>query len=113
VAEQLQKSGKVARGWLGITTGPVDAERARQLAMPRPQGVYVVAIVNRSDGTSPAASAGIRPGDVILQWNGQPVETMSDFARRVASTPAGSNVQLTLFREGQPLSVTAQVAEHP
>jgi serine protease Do len=113
VADQLQKSGKVARGWLGITTGPVDAERASQLGMPRAQGVYVVALINRPDGTSPATAAGILPGDVILQWNGQTVEDMASFARRVASTTAGTNVQLTLLRGGQPLTLTAQVAVHP
>jgi serine protease Do len=113
VAEQLRQHGKVSRGWLGVTTAPVDDERARRLGLPRAQGAFVLALVNRDDGSGPAAAAGIQPGDVIVQWNGQLVDGVASFARRVASTAAGSNVELTIVREGRTISLAVQVAEHP
>jgi serine protease Do len=112
VVTQLQQHGKVSRGWLGATLVPVDPERARQSGLPRPQGVYVLALANRAQNAGPAATAGLRPGDVILQWNGQAVEGVAPLARRVAAAPIGSHVQLTVYRDGRSMTVTVQVAEH-
>jgi serine protease Do len=111
VVSQLQQHGKVSRGWLGATLVPVDTERAREAGLPRSQGVYVLALANRTEHVGPAASAGLKPGDVILQWNGQAVEGVAPLARRVAAAPIGSNVQLTVFRQGQAVKITVQVAE--
>ena len=113
VAAKLEKEGRISRGWLGVTLAPVDDELARRLGLPAPHGIYVRALVSRTDAVSPAATAGLMPGDVILQWNGQVVEGVAPFARRVAATPAGSNIQVTVFREGQKLTLNLQVAEHP
>jgi S1-C subfamily serine protease len=55
----------------------------------------------------------MRPGDVILRWNGQDVLGVGSFARRVASSPIGSTVRLTTFRDGQSLNISIAVAEHP
>jgi serine protease Do len=113
VVAQLQQHGKVSRGWLGATLVPVDDELARQSGLPRLQGVYVLALVNRTENVGPAITAGLRPGDVILQWNGQMIDGVAPLARRVASAPIGSNVQLTVFRDGQTVTLTVQVTEHP
>ena len=98
-------------GGLGATLVPVDAERARQAGLPRPHGVYVLALAHRPDAAAPAASAGLRPGDVILKWNGRPVDGVAPLARQVAAAPIGSNVELKVFRQGKTLDITVQVAE--
>jgi serine protease Do len=111
VVRQLRQEGKVSRGWLGATLVPVDAERARQAGLPRPHGVYVLALAHRNDAVGPAASAGLRPGDVILKWNGKTVEGVAQLARQVAAAPIGSNVPLSVFRQGRIVNITVQVAE--
>jgi S1-C subfamily serine protease len=113
VVEQLRQRGKVMRGWIGASLAPIDVERARQLGLKRPQGVYVQALVSGAGGSGPAATAGVRPGDVIQQWNGQEVDGVATLARQIASAPIGAQIRLTLFRDGQTLSLPVQVAEHP
>src|SRR5690606_12675882 len=66
---QLRETGKVVRGQLGVRIQDVDRELAGELGLDRPVGAYVVSVEN----DSAAAKAGIRPGDVILAFNGQDI----------------------------------------
>lgn len=84
------------RAFLGVGVREVDAERAKALNLKEEYGVEVV----RVDEGSPAESAGIKRGDVILSFNGQRVEGTEQFIRFVRETPAGRTVKLSVIREG-------------
>ena len=87
----------------------INSDRARALRLPEESGVEIT----RVDPNSPAANAGLMPGDVVLQYNGQRVEGIEQFSRMVRETPAGREVHLQIFRNGSMQSIAAQVASRP
>ena len=95
VMDQLVKGGRVRRGQLGITIQPVTAEQAENLGLREPQGVLVASVASNS----PAARAGLRPGDVITAFEGQPVTDGNTLRNRIASTSPGTHVKLTILRD--------------
>jgi serine protease Do len=93
-----------SRSYLGI--GVVDdmtEERAKALGLKEPQGVEVTSVSE----DSPAAKAGIKQGDVILEFNGQHVEGGAQFVRMVQETPAGRKAEMQVWRNNSKLAVTA------
>ncbi|MGA2034005.1 MAG: trypsin-like peptidase domain-containing protein [Thermoguttaceae bacterium] len=109
VYEQLRKSGRVARGWLGVASQEVTAEMAEKLGLKTASG----ALVNNVLADTPAAEAGIEVGDVITRWNQQPIENPAQLALSVASTPIGSKVQVLVIRNGAEVKLSVTVAERP
>ena len=95
-----------SRSYLGI--GVVDDmtdERAKSLGLKEPQGVEVTSVSEES----PAAKAGIKTGDVILEFNGQHVEGGAQFVRMVQETPAGRKAEMQVWRNNAKLSITATI----
>jgi serine protease Do len=109
VAHQLKTTGKVARGWLGVTVQAVNQELARSFDMPQPRG----ALVAEAKPGTPAANAGIRTGDVILSYNGMPVPDSGDLAPLVGRTRPGTRVPITVLRAGAERRIEATVGELP
>ena len=103
VMRQLLAFGEVKRGSLGVSTQDVDAELAAALGVEPGKG----AVVTRVAAGSPAAGAGIRPGDLITAINGKPVRSRADLANAEGLLPVGSAVQVALLRDGATLTVTA------
>lgn len=106
--------GGVERGWLGITMQALDRDLARYFGVPQASGVVVNSVVARS----PAAQAGVEPGDIVTAFEGQPVEAEKEddlgaFQRRVARLAPGHRVRLDLLRDGKPRHVEAVIAEQP
>jgi serine protease Do len=98
----------VGRGtYLGVGVVDVDAERAKALKLKEARGAEVT-MVNEE---TPAAKAGIKVGDVILEYNGQPVAGTKELQRLVRETPAGRQVKIELWRNGAPATVNATVEE--
>jgi Do/DeqQ family serine protease len=95
VLDQLVKDGKVRRGHLGVAIQPVTPELASQFGLSEARGV----VVNAATPNSPAARAGLRQGDVIVGFNGEPVTDGNTLRNRVASTPPGTQVNLTIIRD--------------
>ena len=89
--------------YLGIGVADIDAERAKALNLKEEHGVEVKSVT--ADG--PAAKAGIKEGDVVLDYNGQRVEGIEQFQRLVRETPAGREAKLTVWRGGATQSLTA------
>ncbi|HET6563903.1 MAG TPA: DegQ family serine endoprotease, partial [Xanthomonadales bacterium] len=94
---QLREYGKVSRGLLGVVVGAVTRELAEALNLDRSAGALV------SDVTAGGAAdrAGIKPGDVILELDGQPIEAWSDLPPLVGANPPGTKVKVLVSREGK------------
>ncbi len=89
--------GVGSRSFLGVGVAEVAAERVRDLKLKEERGVEVT----RVEAGSPAEKAGLKLHDVVLEYNGQPVEGGEQFVRLVRETPAGRTVRLAVSREGQ------------
>lgn len=107
VIAQLKEFGKTRRGWLGVRIQMVTAEIAESFGMKEASGALVAEV--SQDG--PAKKAGIKPGDIILGFNGQKVETMRRLPRIVAETPIGIDVPVILWRGGKEIKVLARIGE--
>ncbi|MGF1553906.1 MAG: DegQ family serine endoprotease [Paracoccaceae bacterium] len=97
IVDQLQEYGTTRRGWLGVRIQSVNDEMAEALGLDRAQGALVADVTEGG----PAAEAGLQQGDVILQFDGQPIDEMRDLPRIVADTEVGSNVRVQVFRKGK------------
>jgi len=96
VYKQLMTTGKVRRGYLGVFLDSVKPEFARVYQLPSAKGAIIKDV---ADGKGPAAVAGILTNDVVVEFNGQPVENAQDLINKVAATPVGETVQVTYLRE--------------
>jgi serine protease Do len=94
--------------FLGVGIQEIDAERAKALKLPEEAGVEVTRVAQ----DSPAEKAGIKTGDVVLQYNGQRVEGIDQFSRMVRETPAGREVKLGIVRNGVAQTVTAKIVSN-
>jgi len=106
VVAQLEKSGHVTRGYLGVEAQPVSPAMSSALQLPNDKGALIASV--RPD--SPAANAGLQPGDVIEQVNGQAVGNPRDLAVDIAGVQPGQQAKLDIVRDGQHQTVTATVA---
>jgi serine protease Do len=108
VLRQLRDTGKVVRGYLGVAVAPVTPEARRASNLPGPRGALVAEVV----AGSPAAGAGLKPGDVIVRYEGDELLDPRDLTRRVAATPPGTSVKLDVARSGgQHAMLTARIGE--
>ena len=108
VMDQLVKTGKVRRGQIGITIQPMTPELATKFGLAEVRGV----VVNAVTPTSPAARAGLRQGDVILTFNGAPVEDGNTLRNHVASTPPGTQAKLTILRDQREQEIQVTLGEY-
>jgi serine protease Do len=108
IAGQLIERGQVTRGYLGVRLdAQFDAVRAAQVGLPRPNGALVSAVTPNS----PAASANLLPGDVILKINDTRVEDDTHLINTISLMPVGQEVKLSVLREGRSLAVTVKVGD--
>ena len=107
VSDQLKKSGKVTRGRLGVEIGEVGKDVAESLGLGQARGVEVA----RVEAGGPAEKGGIKVGDIILKFNGVPIERTGDLPRQVGATAVGSRALVTVWRKGVqqdiPVSIVA------
>jgi len=96
VAEDLIRYGQVRRGYLGVEVFSVTRRDAREAEMPEVHGVLVTGVVARG----PAARAGVRQGDILLEIGGRPVDEPNQFQSRVAMYHPGETVELAVWRGG-------------
>ncbi len=113
VYEQLRAGGRVQRGWLGAQLGDVTEEAAREFNLPVKRGAYIDAVVTDRRHPSPAQQAGIRPGDIIVRWNGETIYDAATLMRWVAAAPIGTDADVTVIRDGRELTVTVHIGERP
>ncbi len=109
VMEQLKSGGKVRRGRLGIGVQDVTSDLARSLGLDEVRGV----LVNGVDAGDPADRAGVRLGDLITAVNGQRVDDANALRNHIAATRPGTDVTLTLLRDGREQQVRVRLSEQP
>ena len=105
--EQLQETGEVVRGWLGVSIQKISDELAESFGLDRARGALVAGVVEGS----PAAEAGIRQGDIVLEFNGRDVDEMNDLPRLVAATPVGKTVEVKLFRDKKEIKIKVKIGK--
>jgi serine protease Do len=114
VYRQITSAGKVRRGYLGITLDSVKSEYARVYGLPEAKGAIVT---NVQDAQGPAGKAGIQANDIITEFNGQAVANAQDLINKVAATPVGQNVNVTLLRDAggklEKRTVSVTLGERP
>ena len=106
IVEQLKATGKVERGWIGARIQPVSDEIAESIGLDKGRGAMIASI----DPASPAAQVKLLPGDVILSYDGKPIERSRQLPRLVADTPPERTVKLTMWRDGKEHEVEVKIA---
>jgi serine protease Do len=106
VAPQLAEHGKVERGRLGVTIQPLSPELAKSFGLAQQDGALVSSVAEGS----PAAQVGVRPGDVVVEYDGHKVGRTTDLSRMVAATPAGKQVTMKVMRDGKQMTLSPTIA---
>jgi serine protease Do len=109
VMEQIVGHGKVVRGYLGLYPQDVTPTLAKQFGLNQAGG----ALVGEISADAPAARAGLKRGDVILELNGQPVNSDNDLRLRISQTAPGTNVKLGVWRDGKMQDFSVTLGELP
>jgi len=107
VSEQLRTNGRVSRGRIGVQIAPVPKEVAESIGLGKSQGVLVRGV----EEGAPADKAGVEAGDIIIRFDGKPIEKPADLPRAVGNSKPGSKVSLTVFRRGGTKELMITVAE--
>jgi serine protease Do len=109
VVAQLKSSGKVTRGWIGVTIQPVTDDIASSIGLKTASG----AIVDEPQAGGPASEAGLKSGDVITHMDGNEVKDSRDLARKVGSVAPGQTIHLTVVHNGKERTVDLTAKAYP
>jgi serine protease Do len=107
VIQALREHGSIERGWLGVQIQEVTPEIAQATGLDKPAG----ALVSDIQPNSPAAKADLRRGDIILGFDGKPVNELRDLTRLVAAAPVGREASLTVWRDGAKQTVAVEIGK--
>ncbi len=107
VIEQLLAKGKVVRGWLGVGIQPMTPELAKKFGVTESEGV----LVNEVFEKDPAASAGIKPGDIIVKIDGSPVDSPNKLSRLIGALTPGATAHIEVVRDGNRLVLNIPLSE--
>ncbi|MCC5831848.1 MAG: DegQ family serine endoprotease [Chlamydiales bacterium] len=109
IIEQLIKDGEVTRGFLGVTLQQIDADLATFYKLKTPNGALVTDVIKGS----PADTAGLKQEDIIIRYNGTPVESLSAFRNYVSLLAPGSKLNLHVNRDGREREMTVVISTVP
>ena len=109
VAQSIIKYGKVIRGWFGITIQDLTPELAKSFGIKQEKGALVTDVMKNS----PAERAGFKRGDLIVEFDGKPVESPAKLRNTVANTAPGKVAKVKIIREGRAETLTATIGEFP
>jgi len=107
VAPQVEVFVNASRSFLGVGVAEINADRAKELKLREEHGVEITQV----EKGSPAEKAGLKAGDVVLEYNGQRIEGTQQFIRMVRETPPGRQVRLLISRNGATQTVSATIGE--
>jgi len=109
VFNQIRDEGRVSRGWLGVLIQEVNRDLAETFGLSRPYGALVADVMP----DSPAAEAGLQPGDVILEFNGEEIAMSSDLPPIVGRTKVDSEARLTIMRDMEEKTIGVTIRQLP
>jgi serine protease Do len=109
IVQQILSSGRVSRGWIGVSIQSLDQDLASSLGLEEARGALVSSVT--PDG--PAARAGFQQGDVILTYNGQQIENSRDLTQRVGATAVGASARVEILRNGRRQTLNLRPGERP
>jgi len=105
IMEQLLQHGQVQRGFLGVQAQDLSPDLAEAFGLKQQSG----AVVNRIMDDSPAAKAGLQPGDIVTKVNGRPINNASDVRNQIGLMRVGDTIEFEILREGKPQTITATI----
>ena len=108
IIDQLKTTGKVERGWIGARIQPVTDDIAESIGLDKARGALVASI----DQASPAMQGGLKPGDVILTYDGKPVDRSRQLPRMVADSAPNKPIKVAIWRDGKELDETLTVVAY-
>lgn len=109
VFKQVRDQGFVSRGWLGVLIQEVNRDLAESFGLSRPRGALVAEVLPNS----PAEAADLRSGDIILEYNDQPINLSSDLPPLVGRSPLNQEAELTVMRDGDEKTIGVTIGELP
>lgn len=109
IMDQLVRTGKVVRGWLGVSIQDLSPELAAQFGFTETKGVLVSDVMD----DSPAKKAGFERADVIVEFDGKPMDSPTHLRNAVAQTPLGKKVSIKLIRDKKPKVLEVTIVEQP
>jgi serine protease Do len=109
IVTALREDGHVARGWLGVNIQEITEEIAESLDIDEAEGALIAGVMPGG----PAEAAGLRTGDVILEFGGEEVERVKDLPRLVAATKANKTVTVRVLRDGEEKDIRVEVGAMP
>lgn len=109
IMQQLIATGKVSRGWLGVQIQSIDLNRARNYGYSYNGGVAIIAVVPNS----PASTAGVMQGDIVLKLDGKSVKDSAAFFQRVAAIKPNNSIPVIVLRSGREKELSIKVGERP
>ncbi len=104
---ELKKNGRASRAWLGVTSQALTPQLARSFGLKEAKG----ALISDVDPESPADKAGLKSGDIILEFNGKQIREMIELSRLYAATETGKTVSFKTFRDGKTTDVSLTVTQ--
>jgi serine protease Do len=109
IIAQLKATGKVTRGWLGVAVQAVTRDIARLFSLAEPKGALITEVAKGG----PAEVAGIRPGDIIVIFNGIRIKESHELPAIVARSRVGERVKVDVHRDGRERTFTVTIGELP
>lgn len=109
ISTSLIKTGKVVRGWLGVGIQEITPDLAKAFKVKEQKG----ALVSDVNEHGPALKAGVQRGDVIVEFDGKEVQSVSELRNRVAQTTVGADIKMKVIRDGQEKLLTIHIGERP
>ncbi len=109
IIDELKTEGKITRGYLGIYLQEITEDLKDALNLPSLEGILISDVVDNT----PASKAGIKNGDVILEFDGKKVKDMQSFRILVASTPVNKKVKVKIFRDNKEKLIDVKIGEYP
>jgi serine protease Do len=109
VVDQLRASGKVTRGWLGVSIQPLGPDLRQALGLGDTEGALIADVIAKS----PAESSGLKRGDVVIGMDGKPVTEPGQLSRTIATMPPGSTTSLRIIRNGEERTLEVKVGKQP
>jgi serine protease Do len=109
VVDQLRETGKVTRGWLGVSIQPLGPDIRQALGLGDTEGALIADVIAKS----PAEAGGLKRGDVVIALDGKPITEPGQLSRTIATMPPGTTARLRVIREGNERTVDVKVGQQP